>query len=159
MARSIKRMLIIIIAIACISAVITLFPKLFSQKPNNMSKYKEDFENYQESFERAAEYMIRTDGRINIDRLRDHLYGYSSESPEELYKPNKTEEEAINLLLFELNYRTIKTIPSGSIMIVKTASNGIERGLMKLNGKEFPLGIINKEYIKDDWYVYSLSLP
>ena len=159
MARSIKYMLIIIIAIACLLAAITLFSRPFSQKPNNMSRYKEDFENYQESFEKAAAYMIRTDGRINIDRFRDHLYGYSSESPEELYKPIGAEEEAINLLLFELNYRTIKTMSGGSIMIVKSASNGIERGLMKLNEKEFPLGIIEIDCIQDDWYVYSLSLP
>lgn len=128
-----------------------------SHKENDISSYEKDFINYKEYFIKASEYMIRTDGRINISRFRENLYGYSSTYPEERYRPTQLEEEAINFLLFDLKYRSIKSF-DGSVMIVKVANNGIERGLLKLNGAELPF-FIETTHIQDDWYVFKFTRP
>ncbi|HOK42217.1 MAG TPA: hypothetical protein PLD49_00925 [Thermoclostridium caenicola] len=106
-------------------------------------------------FNNAAQYMIRTEGKVYVSKISEPSFKYSSE--DENYKPSEIEEESINIILYKLRYRALEKTEY-AIMIIKMADSGIEKGVMKLLGTEFPPDIVDKEHIQDDWYAYTLWL-
>lgn len=148
-----KKMWLIIIVIMIIISVIACVITLF-KNTHDISSFRKDFIDNIEAFKSAAQYMMRTEGMVNIDKLRENVYGYTEETKGEEYQPSIIEKEAI--ILKKLDYRTIYTKPSGDVMLVKQSDNGIEKGIMKLAGSDFPPGVIEKELIQEDWYAYTL---
>lgn len=145
-----------LIAMFVIIILIVFCVVILLNKDSGISSYGNYFLDNTSAFNNTAQYMIRTEGKINIDKIRENVYGYSEHTKGDEYKPSEQESEAIDFVLYELEFRNIYRKIDGSIMIAKSSEKGIEKGIMKLGGKDFPSGIIAKEHIQDDWYSYVL---
>ncbi len=128
------------------------------QRVYDESVIKADYFSNATLFLKTAEYLIRTEGKVSIDKLRPgNEYGFTEETKGDEYKPSKEEAEAISAILYQLDYRTIYRKSSGEVIIIKKYIGSLEKGLMKISDTKFPPGVVDTEHLEGDWYIYVLG--